>query len=236
MSFKKILEDDTNAGRLFDIFIQCFILISLISLPFETLPNVSKTTSNILTTLEITIVIIFSMEYILRICLSDSKLKFIFSVHGMVDLFAILPFYLSLGLDGRFIRVFRLFRLFRTFKLLRYSKAINRLHRALLIAKEELILFSLMALTIIYLASVGIYYFENPVQPHIFSSIFQSMWWAVVTLTTVGYGDIYPITTGGKIFTFLVLIIGLGIVAIPTGIVASALSTAREKKNRKNKK
>jgi voltage-gated potassium channel len=80
----------------------------------------------------------------------------------------------------------------------------------------------------LYLAAVGIYYFENPAQPEVFKSVFHSLWWAIVTLTTVGYGDMFPVTTGGKVFTFVVLIIGLGLVSIPAGLVASSLSQARE--------
>ncbi|WP_411710902.1 potassium channel family protein [Legionella septentrionalis] len=95
-------------------------------------------------------------------------------------------------------------------------------------AKEELVLFLSAALIILFLAGVGIYYFENEAQPEVFSSVFHSLWWAVATLTTVGYGDIYPVTVGGKIFTFFVLVIGLGVVAVPAGMVASALSKARE--------
>jgi voltage-gated potassium channel len=94
--------------------------------------------------------------------------------------------------------------------------------------KEELVLFLFATLIILYLAGVGIYYFENPAQPDIFSSVFHSLWWGVATLTTVGYGDIYPITIGGKFFTFFILFIGLGIVSIPAGLMASALSKARE--------
>ncbi len=106
--------------------------------------------------------------------------------------------------------------------------AARRFHRAFIIAKEELALFLFAALIILYLAGVGIYYFEYPAQPEAFCSVFHSLWWAVATLTTVGYGDIYPVTLGGKIFTFFILIIGLGVVSIPAGMVASALSKARE--------
>ena len=104
----------------------------------------------------------------------------------------------------------------------------QRYHRAFLIAKEELVLFGATALITLYLASVGVHYFESKAQPEAFGSVFHSLWWAIVTLTTVGYGDVYPITLGGRIFTFFVLIIGLGIVAVPTGLFASALSKARE--------
>jgi voltage-gated potassium channel len=114
------------------------------------------------------------------------------------------------------------------FKLVRYSKAVQRFHRAFLIAREELILFFCVACMLLFFSSVGIYYFENDAQPEAYSSVFQSMWWAIVTLTTVGYGDVYPITAGGRVFTFFVLMVGLGIIAVPTGIVSSALSKARE--------
>lgn len=229
MTLKNIIENnDTNKGRIFDLSIQILIVISLISFSVETIPNLSVDTQKFLRLIEVVTVILFTIEYVLRITVSDKKIKFIFSFFGLIDLFAILPFYLSTGIDLRSIRILRLLRLFRAFKLFRYSLAIKRFHRALMIAKEELILFSILAIMLLFFSSVGIYYFENVAQPESFSSIFQSMWWAVATLTTVGYGDVYPITTGGKIFTFFVLMVGLGIVAVPTGLVASALSSARE--------
>lgn len=103
----------------------------------------------------------------------------------------------------------------------------QRYHRAFIIAKEELVLFGVTALILFYLASVGIYYFENTAQPEAFKSVFHSFWWAVTTLTTVGYGDAYPVTLGGKMFTFFALMIGLVFVAVPTGLFASAISAAR---------
>ena len=119
----------------------------------------------------------------------------------------------------------------RILKLIRYSTAARRFHRAFVIAKDELILFFFVTLILLYLSAVGIYYFESTAQPEQFKSVFHSLWWAVVTLTTVGYGDIYPVTVGGRIFTFFVLMVGLGIVAVPTGLVASALSQARSEEN-----
>ena len=97
-------------------------------------------------------------------------------------------------------------------------------------AKEEILLFVFITLMLIYFSAVGIYYFENEAQPEYFTSIFDSLWWAIITLTTVGYGDVYPITAGGKVFTFFILMIGLGIVAIPTGIISSALTRSVDKK------
>jgi len=145
----------------------------------------------------------------------------------MIDILAIIPFYLSTGLDLRTLRIFRMLRLFRVLKIVRYSKAISRFSRAFSIVKEELVLFLVSTMMMLFLAAVGIYYFENNAQPEVFKSIFYSLWWAVTTLTTVGYGDMYPITVGGKIFSFLILMIGLGIVAVPAGLMASALSKVR---------
>lgn len=119
-------------------------------------------------------------------------------------------------------------RVFRALKLARYSQAINRFHLAAKIVHEEVILFLMVTMIFIFIASTGIYYFENEAQPDVFSSVIDSLWWAVVTLTTVGYGDVYPITIGGKVFTFFMLIVGVGIVTVPAGLVSSALSQARE--------
>jgi len=226
---KNVVErSDTRIGRIFDLFIQALIIVSLITFSLETLPNLSANTRRLLRLIEIITVIIFSTEYLLRIAIADRKLKFVFSFFGLIDLFSILPFYLSTGIDLRSIRAFRLLRLFRAFKLVRYSKALQRLHRAMKIALEELVLYLMVTLMLLFFAAVGIYYFENAAQPEKFSSIFSSLWWSVVTLTTVGYGDVYPITVGGRVFTFVILLIGLGLVSLPAGIISSALTVARE--------
>jgi voltage-gated potassium channel len=122
-------------------------------------------------------------------------------------------------------------RLFRILKLARYSKAMRRFHRAFVITKEEIVLFLMSTCILLYIAGMGIYYFENEAQPENYRSMFDGLWWAVATLTTVGYGDIYPITVGGKIFTFIILILGLGIIAVPTGMVASPLAKARKEED-----
>ncbi|WHI50493.1 ion transporter [Microbulbifer sp. MLAF003] len=226
---KKVVNDvETSQGRKFALFIQLMIVSSLIAFSLGTLPGVNEFQKQALYYFEVMSVVIFTFEYLLRVYCAEKPLKFIFSFFGAVDLIAILPFYLSSGLDLRAIRSLRLLRIFRIFKLLRYNKAISRFHRAVLIAKEEIILFGFVSIILLYLSSVGIYYFENEAQPDNFKSVFHCLWWSVTTLTTVGYGDMYPITTGGKLFTFFVLMIGLGIVAIPAGLIASALSKARE--------
>jgi voltage-gated potassium channel len=223
-----IEESDTYAGRSFDITIQCLIVFSLVSFSLETLPNLSQSTQTLLKWAERITVTVFTFEYIARLTVAERKLQFATSFFGIVDLLSILPFYISTGVDLRSVRAFRLLRLFRIFKLVRYSKAIRRFHRALLIAREELILYLFVTLILLYLAAVGIYYCENEAQPDTFSSVFHCLWWAVATLTTVGYGDVYPITVGGRVFTFAVLLVGLGVVSVPAGLVASALSKARE--------
>lgn len=232
---KKIIEDNsTGWGKIFDYFIQSLIITSLVTFCISTLPDLSNKAKEELDTIETIVVIIFSIEYIIRLAVSNKPLKYIFSFYGLIDLIAIVPFYLSSGIDLRAIRVFRFLRIFRALKIVRYSKAIVRYRVAISLAKEELVLFFLATILLLFFSSVGIYYFENPVQPEAFKSIFHSMWWSVATLTTVGYGDIYPITVGGKLFTFFILMIGLGIVAVPTGLLASALSKARDLENERD--
>ncbi len=222
---KSIIESsDTKAGRIFDIFIQVLIIISLVSFTFETLPNLDTEEVHFLRILETIVIVIFSIEYILRLIVADNKLKFIFSFYGLIDLIAVIPFYISTGIDLRSIRIFRLLRLFRILKIARYNSAIDHFKNAFKAIKEEMVVFFTATLFLLYVSGVGIYYFENAAQPEIIQSVFDGLWWAIITLTTVGYGDVYPITVGGKVFTFIILLIGLGIVAVPTGLLASALS------------
>ena len=229
---RKIVEEtDTRAGRAFDLFVQSLIIFSISVFAIETLPDLTLGTLEILRYLEVVIVITFTFEYLLRLIVSKNKIGFIFSFWGIIDLLAIVPFYLiafGLDLDLVFLRTLRLFRLVRIIKLARYSKSFTRIMLAFKIAKEDLLVAFGATSIMLIIASFGIYIFENPVQPDKFSSVFHSLWWALATLTTVGYGEIYPITLGGKVFTGLILMIGLGIVALPAGIIASSLTEARE--------
>jgi voltage-gated potassium channel len=230
-----IIEDNTSPkGKVFDYFIQILILLSLVAFTIETLPNNSINTINLLNAFELICVIIFTIEYLLRIFVSKKPFRYIFSFYGVIDLLAIFPFYLKGAYDLRALRAFRIFRIFRALKLIRYNKALNRFHIAARIVKEEMVLFFIVTAIFIFLASAGIYFFENKAQPELFSSVVHSGWWAISTLTTVGYGDVYPITMGGKIFTFFILLIGVGVVTVPAGLVASALSKAREIEKRDN--
>ena len=226
---RAVIEDtSTVKGKIFDYFIQALILLSLLAFTIETFPDNSKVTIELLNTFEFLCVIIFSIEYLLRVIVSKKPLKYIFSFYGVIDFLAIFPFYLKSIYDLRALRAFRIFRIFRALKLIRYNRALNRFNIASKIVKEELILFLILTSIFVFIASAGIYFFENEAQPENFSSVIHSGWWAIVTLTTVGYGDVYPITVGGKIFTTFVVLIGVGIVTVPAGLVASALSKARE--------
>ena len=230
-----VLEDSTTKiGRRFEIFIQTLILLSIVSFSLDTIPNISEELSQILQGFEIFSISIFSIEYLLRIYVSKKQLQYIFSFYGFIDLVAILPFYLNGVLDLRFLRAFRILRIFRVVRLIKYNDALNRFKKAFAVVKEEIILFFLITIVLIFITSAGIYYFEHEAQPEVFKSVFHSAWWSIVTLTTVGYGDVYPITLGGKIFTFFVLMIGVGIVTIPAGLVATALLKAIDNEKTEN--
>ena len=232
---KNLVELNENfESKVFNIIIQILIIASIISSSIETIPSLETSTIYYLHKFEIFSIVVFTIEYLVRIYASDKKLSYIFSFYGLVDLLSILPFYLAFFVDLRALKAFRLFRLFRLLKLARYNKTLDKFQKAIYNSKEEFVIFFILTIIMFYLASVGIYYFENEAQPEAFKSIFHSMWWAVATLTTVGYGDVYPITIGGKIFTTFMLLIGLGIVGIPAGIVAAALSEVN--KNNENKK
>ena len=216
-------------NKTLEIAIQILIILSLVCFTIETVSGLQPETYELLNILEIVFVGIFTLEYVARIYFSKQKLKFIFSFFGLIDLIAILPFYLSLGFDLRTIRAVRFIRVFRLLKLTRYNKAVNFLRDAFRESKEELIVFSFLASALLYLTSVGIYYFEKDLQPDEFGSVPQALWWSVVTLTSVGYGDVTPISTAGKIFTSIILFLGIGLISVPSAILVSAFSKASKK-------
>ena len=228
-NIRRMLDDpEYGPGRNFAVTIQVLVVVSLLAYVGTTLPALTPETRAKLYILEAITIGIFSVEYVLRVMMARNKLRYMFSFYGLVDLVAIIPFYITSGLDLVALRLFRILRLARILKLFRYSTAIVRFKKAISLVKEELVIFGFVALILLYLAAVGIYYFENAVQPEAFKSVFHSMWWAVVTLTTVGYGDVVPVTMGGRVFTFFVMIVGLGVVAIPTGLMASALMQVKK--------
>ena len=221
-----------NLGK-FESWLHGLIVLNLIAFAVETIETLPADVQSFLAKLEVVSTVVFALEYGIRVGWSRPRLGYVRSFYGIVDLLSILPSLLMLGWDMRSIRIFRLLRLLRIFKLARYSAAVRRFRRAYEIAREELALFGAVALIVLYLAGVGIYQFEHDAQPEVFSSVFHCLWWATTTLTTVGYGDAFPITAGGRIFTFFVLVVGLAIVAVPTGLMASALTQARDDEKEK---
>jgi voltage-gated potassium channel len=213
--------------KIAEYFIQTLIILSIIAFALETESSLQEKYSSFFNYFEIFTVIIFTIEYFIRILVSKKKLSYIFSFYGIVDLLAILPFYLNFGFDARSLRVIRIFKIFK-FK--QYNYAMKRYSLALNSIRNELAVFSLAAMFLLYISAVGIYFFEKDVQPEKFGSILDSMWWALVTLTTVGYGDTFPVTPLGKVFTSLIVVIGIAIIAIPTGLISSALTNTNNKK------
>ena len=217
------LNDKNNKlARAIDIFIYSIIFITVIDHGLQTMDSMAEYHSY-LENWETVPIVLFSIEYLLRVYSAPNRLKFLFSFWGLVDIIALIPYYLGLPADLREIRVLRFL------SLLKYEPASKNISVAFNRIKKELIIFSILAVFILYISAVGIYHFENPAQPDKFPDIFHSMWWAVATLTTVGYGDVFPITNGGKIFASLVVYVGLGLIALPAGLIGGAFSEAFSK-------
>lgn len=211
---------DPEWGRLSLLVQQGTVLTALMLFSLSTLPGPVPLWIDIADWI---IVAIFAGEYLLRLWAAPDRRRYAFSFWGFIDLFAFLPALLLVPFDTRAVRVARLFQLLRVFKFARYSKATARLIAAVQEARHELIVALLMSAIVLYMAAVGIWVFEREAQPEAFASVFHALWWAVATLTTVGYGDVYPVTPGGRIFTGLVLVVGLAVIAVPTGLISAAL-------------
>ncbi len=216
-------------GRVFTLVIQFLILAAAIAFALESGRPENDPYATHFLIVDYAFFAVFSVEYILRIYAAPKRRAFIFSFFGIIDLLAILPTLFQLT-GFRVLRIFRFLRIFRVFKATRFILAVDRLTEALNEVKRELFALAFLSLMLVYLAACGIYYFEKEAQPEDFGTIFDAMWWAIVTLTTVGYGDVHPITTGGKIFTALVTLIGVGLIAIPSGLLASVLTEARSER------
>ncbi|MBT6127318.1 MAG: ion transporter [Flavobacteriaceae bacterium] len=215
---------------IFDKFIYLLIIANVAAMIMESHVSIRNVYGKAFSLFEAFSIYIFSFEYLYRIRLAymNNRMKgvskYVFSTFGLIDLISILPFYLNqfIKVDGRFLRILRLFRLTRIFKLGRDSSSLRLFVKALKGVQNELkFTLFLSALAILFSAS-AIYYLENEAQPDKFSSITESIWWATVSLATVGYGDVYPVTVGGKIFASIISLIGIGIVAIPTGIISAS--------------
>lgn len=211
------------------------IAANIIAVVLETMASLANELGAFFRIFEIISIIIFTAEYLLRIWVATENSKFQNPIMGrirqaltpmaIVDLLAILPFYLPIMgiVDLRFIRILRLFRIFRVFKMGRYYDSFRVLAKVIIDKKEELLLSSFVVFVLLLVSSSIMYYIEKTYQPEVFTSIPASMWWGVATLTTVGYGDVYPITSIGKLLGALISILGIGIFALPAGIIASGL-------------
>jgi voltage-gated potassium channel len=245
---KKRIYAFINNNSIFIKFIYGLIILNVITLILESYQELKISFSNFFYYFELISVIVFSIEYLLRLWTSDmvksykgnsfkKRLKFGFSTLGLIDLLTILPFYLPFifPFDLRILRILRLFRLLRIFKLGRYSKSLNTITSVLKSTKSELAITGFVAFILLVLSSTIMYYFENEVQPEKFASIGHSFWWAVATLTTVGYGDVFPITTMGKVMSGIIALVGIGFIALPTGIISSAFIERIQEQKRDNK-
>ena len=222
-----------KASRAFDVFILLLIVLNVLALVLESMRSVSERHQALFDTFEWVSVVIFSAEYLLRLwsCVAEpryarpvrGRLRFTLTPLALVDLLAVLPFYLPfVGLDLRFIRAIRLFRLFRVAKLGRYSVALRTIGRVCSAKRHELGVTLLVLCLLLLLASCLVYFAEHEAQPEAFASIPAAMWWGVATLTTVGYGDVYPVTPLGKAIASVIAILGIGMFALPTGILGAA--------------
>lgn len=245
-SILEIAEKGDKVSRAFDVFIMSLILVNIIAVILETVQSVQLRVSRFFTIFEIISVSIFAVEYLLRIavCVTDSRyshpilgrIKYAITPLAIIDLCAIMPFFLVvLKIDLRFIRVFRLFRILRVLKSARYINAFRLLRDVFKEQIEELALSFFIMVLMLVVSSCLLYYVESPVQPGAFPSIPATMWWAVATLTTVGYGDLVPISALGKTIAALVSILGVAFFALPAGIISSGFIEQLRKKRIQSK-
>ena len=214
----------------FDAFIYILIIANILAMILESHSFMKDRFGQIFSLFELISILIFTVEYFYRIYMSykEKKLKgvfsYVFSFFGIIDFISILPFYIKqfVLIDGRFFRILRLFRLSRIFKLGRDSKSLKLFIKALSAVKNELKFTFFLSLLCILFSASAIYFLENEAQPEVFSSITASLWWATVSLATVGYGDVVPLTVWGKVFAGFISLVGIGVGAIPTGIISAA--------------
>lgn len=212
---------NTPAGKTFDVALLIFILLSVFTIMLETVEGIDARFHRELILLEWFFTIIFTLEYGLRIFVSKNPFKYIFSFYGIIDLLSILPMFLSLFIKGSHIlssfRILRLLRLFRVFRLMEFMEESSKLKVALLASRAKIMVFLYTVTIIAILIGTLMYYVEGPENG--FSSIPRSVFYTIVTLTTVGYGDMVPTTALGQFLSMVLMVTGYGIIAVPTGIV-----------------
>jgi len=236
-------ESESGLAQSMSMAMVILIILNVLAVILETVPSLSESYGRYFYWFEVFSVAIFTFEYVIRLWAITAKEKYKKMFAGrlryaatpmmIIDLLAFLPFYLPffLPLDPRILRILRLFRIFRIFKATRYSKHMKIMGHVILEKKEELSISFLVAMVILVFASSIMYVVENAAQPEAFASIPHAMWWGVSTLTTVGYGDVYPITPLGRMMASIMALLGIGLVALPAGILASGFSDYSASKN-----
>lgn len=219
---------ETAGGRAFDVVLLLLIMLSVTVVLVESVPSVRREHSELLRAAEWVLTALFTVEYVLRLVSTREPLRYAFSFLGVIDLLAVIPAYLSLMLDGTqslaVVRSLRLLRAFRVLKLTHYVGEARTLVRALRASRPKITVFLVTVLIVVVIVGALMYLIEG--EESGFSSIPVSMYWAIVTLTTVGYGDIAPRTVPGRALASLLMILGYGIIAVPTGIVSAELARA----------
>jgi voltage-gated potassium channel len=232
---KIIFGTNTPAGKGFDVVLLWFILFSVLIVVLESVDALQEKYSRTFVILEWVFTVSFTIEFIARIYSHPKPLKYVFSFFGIIDLLAILPAYFGIFFHGPqflFIRVVRLLRVFRVLKLSRYIKEAKVLQNALRSSFYKITIFFGIVMTLVLILGSVMYFIEG--KKNGFTSIPESMYWAIVTITTVGYGDIAPQTVPGKMLASLIMILGYSIIAVPTGIVTAEFSKSGKKKSCKN--
>lgn len=216
-----IFEADTSAGKFFDILLIISIFLSVFIVMLDSVRTINESYGTLLYVCEWFFTILFTIEYILRLLCVGRPLKYATSFFGIIDVLAVIPTYISLFIPGSryliVIRLLRVLRIFRVLKLAKYLGEANQLVTALKASRRKIIVFLFTVMTLVVILGSIMYLIEG--QKNGFTSIPQSIYWAIVTLTTVGYGDIFPQTIGGQLLASFIMILGYGIIAIPTGIV-----------------
>lgn len=221
-----IFEADTPAGKFFDVALLILIILSVITVLLETVPSAISRFSNLFYIFEWVFTIFFTIEYFLRLYSTLKPIKYATSFYGIIDLFSILPTYISIFFAGTqsliVIRAIRLLRIFRIFKMIAFISEAELISKALYNSSRKILVFLFAILMMVVIVGSLMYLVEGGVNPD-FDSIPRSIYWAIVTLTTVGYGDITPNTGLGQFIAAFVMILGYGVIAVPTGIVTNEL-------------